>query len=752
MTYEEFLRNSLEEKSGGVFDINDSSASWKEGWEEHNIYPNGNGGWKDDLGNPLGFPDDMPVYDYYIERESESAQVMVMFSYDDDSGQYMIDWVRVFIYDFESVAVDVASEEIGTIDAVDALLGTGLDAASKKAEELKKRKLVTVANLQKALEDYDERKGTAVEDGEPVEGKNKVFIDGSGRVYARSTELARQSGLDDEKSDRQRADRDLSAKIAKKADKEHTHKAADITDLPNYARSVNGEEPDADGNVEIDIDAVVEVAELPGETKKKVYLVPEVTTEKTIVDCSSVESIMSAIADRVTGETGHSINSIEDFFIFARKITPEKHYSDVGCSILSVTLEIPGGVTDDGHKSNTITVQEHTVFPNDIHIIDEKTGATLFPANKGFTVYYFDTGFAHFVGEGYDSGLVTFYMKGRHYYISPVSFPSSFPTSMYFGEDSRTPPAVYAKSVELATKEALSEATSGADEKAAALGERIGAVESRVATAKADIATMKSDISTAKTNITAMKSNITEAQANITEAQANITTAKSDITKAQSDIEAVTSEVGTVKADVAALEGKVVRSVNGTEPDENGNVEVASSSGASGKNDTITVSDTDSAVSDDTGILSGESKENPKGLLRFAASKIWDYIRGKIASVLKISYENGYAIISEDAIIKGSIETPNFHINGDGLIYSSAVRRGTKTFTSSGSGENEVRVNFDKIKDDDYVLFFEITGGAEWISCPIQVSNKDNKGFDITVYTNTEDETIEFEYTAIALH
>ena len=725
MTYEEFLRNWFVEKNGGgeYYDTysTEEDSPWKVGWTRTEIvHDEENYTWIEPLADDEGY--------YWLTKEADGVKISVGIEH----GEYG-DITKISI---EADGVDVANEGIGTIDAVDALLGTGLDAASKKAEELKKRKLVTVANLQKALEDYDERKGTAVEYGEPVEGKNKVFIDGRGRVYARRTELARQSGLDAEKSERQSADNRLSAEIAKKADKEHTHKAADITDLPNYARSVNGEEPDADGNVEIDIDAVVEVAELPAETKKKVYLVPEVTTEKTIVDCSSVESIMSAVADRVTGETGHSINSIEDFFIFAKKISPAEYYSDAGCSDLTVTLEIPGGITDDGHKSNTITVREHTVFPNDIDIIDEKTGATLFPANKGFTVYYFRVervSFAHVVGEGYDSGFVAFYTKSFHHYVSPVSLP----TSMYFGEDSYTPPAVYAKSVELATKEALSEATSGADEKATALGERIGAVETSVTTAKSDITAMKSDITTAKTNITAMKSNITEAQANIT--------------KAQGDIEAVTSEVETVKTDVAALETKVVRSVNGTEPDENGNVEVASSSGASGKNDTITVSDTDSAVSDDTGILSGESGENPKGLLRFAASKIWDYVRNKIRGVLGVDKVSNFIRLNYDVQCNESIENPGFKVDRFGNMATRNVRNGTLSFTSF-KGRNVVSTNISEMYNSNYILIFEVTQGASLIERQILVQSKTQKSFSIIVYVTEEGSLIKINYTALPIY
>lgn len=734
MTYEEFLRNSLEEKNGGfdVFDRDDSDASWKEGWEEHDIYPDDNGGWKDDLGTPLAFPDGMPVYDYCLERESESAQAIVMFFYNGDSGQLTIEWIRVFIFDYESVSEDVTNEEIGTIDAVDALLGPGLDAASKKAEERKKRKLVTVANLQKALEDYDERKGTAVEDGGPVEGKNKVFIDGSGRVYARRTELARQGDLDSEKSDRQSADNRLSAEIAKKADKEHTHKAADITDLPNYARSVNGEEPDADGDVKIDIDAVAEVAELPGETKKKVYLVPEVTTEKTVVDCSSVKSILSAAADYVSGVKGHSINSLSDFFNFVKKSEGAKkgfrafpsHEGE------SYAIDIPEGITVNGKSSGSWLScerwegKEGEVICKEnrdsvVATVPNTNSAQMFKAQVGGFVISKLFGVSGFQGS---VGIT-----GRYYIYSPLSLP----TSMYFGEDSRTPPAVYAKSVELATKEALSEATSGADEKAAALGERIGAVESSVTTAKSDITTMKSDI---------------------TKAQANITTAQSDIATAQSDIEAVTSEVETVKADVAALGKKVVRSVNGAVPDENGNVEVAASSDASDKNDTITVSGTDSAISDDTGILSGESGENPKGLLRFAASKIWDYVRGKIRGVLGVDKVGNSIRLNYDVQCNESIENPGFKVDRFGNMASKRMKKGKISFTSVGR-ENLLQVSFEgSLLDNSYILVFEVEIGAEYIDNPILIRSKRTDGFNIAVYTNTESKPIKISYSALPIY
>ena len=701
MTYEEFLRNwfvetnnNLENEYGEMFNL----------WED---FPFTNAleaaGWTVENASDMTTP---------VTKSKGSASVTAVFEYNGS-------WKSIESISITADGVDVASEEIGTIDAVDALLGTGLDAASKKAEELKKRKLVTVANLQKALEDYDERKGTAVEDGEPVDEKNKVFIDGSGRVYARRTELAQKLSLDSEKSERQSADNRLSAEIAKKADKEHTHKAADITDLPNYARSVNGTEPDADGNVEIDIDAVVEVAELPAETKKKVYLVPEVEEQSVSVDCSSVESIMSAIADWLSGEGGHSFSAPDEFLEFLRGLETDKGKKIAPDSdLVKIYFFDNKDVVVNGESVPAIYFGKYD-FGSSYYVTDEHLNIviTSYMKNKkqDMILWIFQLGALLSFSWGYglaedgsehNTGWRTMRSEGTKYIMSStVTLPSSISLI-----DRRTPPAVYAKSVELATKEALSEATSGADEKAAALGERIGAVESGVATAQ------------------------------------------SDITKAQGDIEAVTSEVETVKADVAALETKVVLSVNGTEPDENGNVEVAVSSDASDKNDTITVSDADSAVSDDTGILSGESEENPKGLLRFAASKLWEYVRGKIASVLKISYENGYAKINEDAIFSGTIDTPHFQIDGDGWIFSSVVRRGTKTFTSSGRGDTEVRVEFDSsIGDSDYVLIFEITRGAEWVSRPIWVRNKDEEGFDVTVYTNTEDETITFEYTAIIL-
>lgn len=570
MTYEEFLRNRFAEKNNGseMFDL----------WEGMD-FPFTNAleadGWT---------VEDAGGFRSTVTKANGTAAASAVFEYNGS-------WKDVTELSITADGVDVASEEIGTIDAVDALLGTGLDAASKKAEELKKRKLVTVANLQKALEDYDERKGTAVEDGEPVEGKNKVFIDGYGRVYAKYIQLALQSGLDGEKSDRRSADTRLSAEIAKKADKEHTHKAADITDLPNYARSVNGEEPDADGNVEIDIDAVVEVAELPGETKKKVYLVPEKEEQSVSVDCSSVESIMSAIADWLSGEGGHSFSTPAEFLQFMMNLETDKGKIEVfqrdnmSNKYVEVSLFDGFDMVVDGETTKRILIDRDLSSSSDCLI---KGDAQQYLSSDVEQYYFSIGGYTAFNFSGIgtnnvpvDTGWV------RIEYGQPSIFmyildddPTPSTLSLI---DSRTPPAVYAESVELATKEALSEATSGADEKAAALGERIGEVESSVTTAQSDITTAKADITAMKSDITAMKSDITTAQADITTAQGDIATAQGDITKAQGDIEAVASEVETVAADVAALGEKVVRSVNGTEPDENGNVEVASSSGASGE-------------------------------------------------------------------------------------------------------------------------------------------------------------------------
>lgn len=580
MTYEEFLRNwfvetnnNLENEYGEMFNL----------WED---FPFTNAleaaGWTVENASDMTTP---------VTKSKGSASVTAVFEYNGS-------WKSIEAISITADGVDVSDEEIGTIDAVDALLGTGLDAASKKAEELKKRKLVTVANLQKALEDYDERKGTAVEHGEPNEWKNKVFIDGYGRVYAKYIQLARQIDLDGEKSDRQSADRDLSAEIAKKADKEHTHKAADITDMPNYARSVNGEEPDADGNVEIDIDAVVEVAELPAETEKKVYLVPEKEEQSVSVDCSSVESIMSAIADWLSGEGGHSFSTPAEFLQFMMNLETDKGKIEVfqrdnmSNKYVEVSLFDGFDMVVDGETTKRILI-DRDLSSSSACLIKGDAQQYL---SSDVEQYYFSIGgytAFNFSGIGtnnvpVDTGWV------RIEYGHPSIFmyildddPTPSTLSLI---DRRTPPAVYAESVELATKEALSEATSGADEKAAALGERIGEVESSVTTAQSDITTAKADITAMKSNITAMKSDITEAQADITTAQSDIATAQGDITKAQGDIakaqgdiEAVASEVETVAADVAALETKVVRSVNGAVPDENGNVEVASSSGAAGE-------------------------------------------------------------------------------------------------------------------------------------------------------------------------
>jgi len=738
MTYEEFLRNWFVEKNGGgeYYDTysTEENSPWKVGWTRTEIvHDEEEHTWIEPITDSEGY--------YWLTKEADGVKVSVGI----EDGEYG-DITKISI---EADGVDVSGEEIGTIDAVDALLGTGLDAASKKAEELKKRKLVTVANLQKALEDYDERKGTAVEDGEPVEGKNKVFIDGSGRVYARRTELARQDSLNSEKSDRQSADNRLSDEIAKKADKEHTHKTADITDLPNYARSVNGEEPDADGNVEIDIDAVEEVAELPAETEKKVYLVPEKEEQSVSVDCSSVESIMAAIADWLSGEGGHSFSAPDEFLEFLRgletdkgkKIAPDR-------DLVKIYFFDNKDVVVNGESVPAIHFGKYD-FGSSYYVIDEHLNIviTSYMKNKkqDMILWIFQLGDLLSFSWGYglaedgsehNTGWRTMRSEGAKYIMSStVTLPSSISLI-----DRRTPLAVYAKSVELATKEALSEATSGADEKAAALGERIGAVESSVTTAKSDITAMKSDITTAKTNITAMKSNITEAQANITEAQANITKAQSDITKAQGDIEAVTSEVETVKNDVAALGTKAVRSVNGTEPDENGNVEVAVSSDASDKNDTITVSDADSAVSDDTGILSGKSVENPKGLLRFAASKLWEYVQGKIAEVLGIKVTS----------YGGTEFLGGFEYFGEKISFP-FVKQGSFAVSGDKNCRAIKTVNFAKeMPTNNYILDFGEASPDPSQVVSVKVCEKKSTGFKVDIETSAEGEKSFINYIAVA--
>jgi hypothetical protein len=437
-----------------------------------------------------------------------------------------------------------------------------------------------------------------------------------------------------------------------------------------------------------------------------VYLVPESGVKRVDVDCSSVESILSATADRVSGKSGHAISSVVDF---VNEFMPDEYLNSTS---YKKTLKVPGGSFGDLGKSlYGVQISREVIPPNTAKV--DKAGTIVIPKEKGFTNYIvsLDNCFSFFqcVNEDYDSGVVKMFVFDQGTYSI---YPQKLPTSMYFGEDSYTPPAVYAKSVELATKEALSEATSGADEKAAALGERIGAVESGVTTAKADI--------------TAMKSNITEAQANIT--------------KAQGDIEAVTSEVETVKTDVAALGEKAVRSVNGTEPDENGNVEVAASSDSSGKNDTITVSDADSAVSDDTGILSGKSVENPKGLLRFAASKLWEYVQGKIAEVLGIKVTS----------YGGTEFLGGFEYFGEKISFP-FVKQGSFAVSGDKNCRAIKTVNFAKeMPTNNYILDFGEASPDPSQVVSVKVCEKKSTGFKVDIETSAEGEKSFINYIAVA--
>lgn len=89
-------------------------------------------------------------------------------------------------------------------------------------------------------------------------------------------------------------------------------------------------------------------------------------------------------------------------------------------------------------------------------------------------------------------------------------------------------------------------------------------------------------------------------------------------------------------------------------------------------------------------------------------------------------------------------------VDGEGVIYSDGVRRGYKSFSSSGRSDNEIQVDFDKpMEGDDYIVLFEFTRGAEWVDRPVLVRYKDARHFEITVYTNTEDEGVGFNWLAI---
>ncbi|MCR5125075.1 MAG: MSCRAMM family adhesin SdrC [Treponema sp.] len=401
------------------------------------------------------------TYDYTLIKSLSESKIVVKYEGEYSSPEFMI----------LNGSRDVTHEEVGSISDIDEFLAKDY-LAELAAENARTSKLITVGSLEKILDKYDSEKGISTRNGTAtINGRQIAFYSDVSSVRSSLNNL--QSSVN--------------TTLNKKAEKTHTHKAADITDMPNYARSVNGEEPDADGNVEIDIDAVEEVAELPAETKKKVYLVPEVITVKTEVDCSNVESIMSGVATWLTGETQHP-STVEEFMKCLKATTADKGVVTVDkYGTVIVTLSSPGFVAGTKFLQVSAAVGSYTskLFDKSGNLIG--TGFT-----DSIVIFSRDStsisSFRIFTTQGYNSGWVDGYYKSVNAYMEELTLP----TSMYFGEDSRTPPAVYAKSVEIATKEALSEATSGADEKAAALGERIGEVESSVTTAKSDISTLTS--------------------------------------------------------------------------------------------------------------------------------------------------------------------------------------------------------------------------------------------------------------------
>ena len=412
------------------------------------------------------------TYDYTLIKSLSESKIVVKYEGEYSSPEFMI----------LNGSRDVTHEEVGSISDIDEFLAKDY-LAELAAEKERASKLITVGSLEKILDKYDEEKG--------ISAKN-------GTVTINNKQIAFYSDVSSVRSSLNSLQSSVNTTLNKKAEKTHTHKAADITDMPNFVKTVNGENPDTDGNINIDADSVVEVTELPAEAEKKVYLKPKVSETSVSINCSSMESILSGIASWLTGKK-KTIKSVYDFRDCVDEILPkrgdvqknlDKSYQD----LYTITLSRPLYVANKTYTKISIGI-DYTMEKNfkagekfaDSKTVFETNGKNYYDANyssphkRGEKIVYSDWYKLAWVNieSGSDTmrfysieGLTEPYLKynlkyadyGMVLYNGKIYFTSTFivpviipftPPSMRIGDDATYPAKVSIRDVQVATQETV---------------------------------------------------------------------------------------------------------------------------------------------------------------------------------------------------------------------------------------------------------------------------------------------------------
>lgn len=386
------------------------------------------------------------TYDYTLIKSLSESKIVVKYEGEYSSPEFMI----------LNGSRDVTHEEVGSISDIDEFLAKDY-LAELAAENARTSKLITVGSLEKILDKYDSEKGISTRNGTvTINGRQIAFYSDVSSV--RSSLNSLQSSVN--------------TTLNKKAEKTHTHKAADITDMPNFVKTVNGENPDADGNINIDADSVVEVTELPAEAEKKVYLKPEKNEVSVNVDCTSIGAMLSDVATWLTGTT-QNITDLQSFINTCKKgkILAERGTISYGDITLVKPIYINGSIVNVIYIEGPISYKAS--LPRD-YLYDENGNVVY---NKSYNSFYvvfkekYNTSYEkrkaaykQYIGiaKDFDSGVVDsakdiqIDFNGVKSYVNTVVLASP-PSSMVLGEDASYPAEVFAKNVQLATQESISD-------------------------------------------------------------------------------------------------------------------------------------------------------------------------------------------------------------------------------------------------------------------------------------------------------
>lgn len=392
------------------------------------------------------------TYDYTLIKSLSESKIVVKYEGEYSSPEFMI----------LNGSRDVTHEEVGSIADIDEFLAKDY-LAELAAENARTSKLITVGSLEKILDKYDSKKGISTKNGTgTINGRQIAFYSDVSSV--RNSLNSLQSSMN--------------TALNKKAEKTHTHKAADITDMPNFVKTVNGENPDTDGNINIDADSVVEVTELPAEAEKKVYLKPEKNEVSVNVDCTSIGAMLSDVATWLTGTT-QNITDLQSFINTCKKgkILAERGTISYGDITLVKPIYINGSIV------NVISIDGPIPYkvsrPRD-YIYDENGNVVY---NKSYNIFYVHfeekystsyqkskASYKQYIGSAkdFDSGVVDsakdiqIDFNGVKSYVNTVALASP-PSSMVLREDASYPAEVFAKNVQLATQESISDLQSKID-------------------------------------------------------------------------------------------------------------------------------------------------------------------------------------------------------------------------------------------------------------------------------------------------